>query len=179
MSLRSRSAASALVCLLAAAGCHRTRVTAAPPPPPAVHVAMISVPPPMHRTEPQPEIPLADVSNIEPQLPRRPVARYRPPPASQSQMAALKPPVPVDLGQLTAGGEADNGTLRQETEALLRGQQRRLAALPRKLANTHIQQVQQARLFLRQADEAWKKLDVEGARTLATKAKVLLDEIQT
>ncbi len=167
-----------LCSLLLIAGCHKRRIAAAPPPPP-IPVAMVSVPPPTHPSEPEPSIPLAFLENIEPQLPRRSTPRYRPPAATAAQIAALTPPlpVPVDLGQLTAGGESANSTLRQQTEDLLRNQQRRLAALAPSLASSHAQQVQQARLFLRQADEAWKKLDVEGARTLATKAKVLLDEL--
>ena len=41
----------------------------------------------------------------------------------------------------------------------------------------HAREIDQARLFLKQATEAWNKQDIEGARTLATKAKLLLDEI--
>ena len=122
--------------------------------------------------EPMPSIPLEESASLALQLPRRPLPRFRP----RAQLAALnRSPVSVDLGQLTAGGEA--GDLRQQTETLLREQQKRLAELPRVAADAHSQQVQQARLFLRQADDAWRKLDFEGARTLATKAKVLLDEI--
>jgi hypothetical protein len=83
----------------------------------------------------------------------------------------------VELGQLTAGGEANNAALRQGAEDLLRAQQKRLIALPSAVAVAHSEQTERARLFLRDADEAWKKLDIEGTRTLATKAKVLLDEI--
>ncbi|MGI4853584.1 MAG: hypothetical protein ACRYF4_05995 [Janthinobacterium lividum] len=97
---------------------------------------------------------------------------------TRSQLAALKPAqAPVALGRLTTGGEAGVGSQRQQTEDLLRGQQRRLANLPGDLLAGHAEQVQQAKLFLRQAEEAWQNSDIEGARTLATKAKVLLDEL--
>ena len=58
-----------------------------------------------------------------------------------------------------------------------RRRERRLAAVPPAVAVLHSHQMEQARLFLRQAEEAWKKLDVEGTRTLATKARLLLDEV--
>ncbi len=166
--------------LLPLAGCHRRVKVAVLPPPPPVPVEMITVPPISHPLEPEPEIPLAEVPAITPQLPRVPRPRYRPPPATPAQTAAIAPPPPappVDLGQLTTGGESDNSALRQQTEDLIRGQERRLAIMPAATAALHSQQVEQARLFLRQAEEAWKKLDLEGARTLATKAKLLLDEI--
>ncbi|MGI4757073.1 MAG: hypothetical protein ACRYGF_09520 [Janthinobacterium lividum] len=138
------------------------------------------MPPATHPTEPLATIPVEEVPNIDPQLPRRYVPRFRPLPATAAQLAALAPPPPppVSLGQLTTGGEADNGTLRRNVENLLRSQQRRLARLAKSAAVSHHQQVEQAALFLRQADTAWKKLDMEGTRTLATKAKLLLDEVE-
>ncbi len=164
------------LCLLLA-GCHRKVAVAPPPAPP--HVAMISVPPPSHPSEPEPEIPLAEPETIDAQLPRRIGPRFRPLPATPAQLAGLNPPppAPVDLGQLTAGGDSDTSANRQQTMDLIQAQQKRLAAIPRNTAARHGQQVQQARLFLRQADDAWNKADLEGARTLATKAKLLLDEI--
>lgn len=112
-------------------------------------------------------------------MPRKPLRRFRPLRATKSQLAALTPPSsPVELGQLTTGGEAGNASLRQQTENLLRNQQKRLAALPGNLVTRDSPQVQQVKLFLRQADDAWKALDLEGTRTLATKARVLLDELQ-
>lgn len=165
-------------CCLLIAGCHRRSVVIAPPAPPPP--AMVSVPPPTHRTEPLPGIPLEEIANPELQISRRSLPRFRPLHATKAQLAGLKPlPAPIDLGQLTVGGETANTTLRQQTEDLLRSQQRRLATLPRSIVGLHTHQVQQAKLFLKQADEAWAKQDVEGTRTLSTKAKVLLDELLT
>ena len=166
-----RFAALSVVLLLS--GCHaKVRVAAAPPLPPPV---MISVPPPTHPTEPEAEMPLEEADALPDLLPRRPVYRFRPSPVPQVTLAPPPPP-PQELGQLTTG---DAAPLRQQTEELLRSQQRRLSAISPAVAALHSQQIEQARLFLKQADDAWQKADVDGARTLATKAKVLLDEVLT
>ncbi len=176
---RLRSAAWLLFCVLPLAGCHRKTIVAAPPSLPAVGPEVVSVPPPTHPTEPEPEPAVVEeppVPTPVPVPPRRP-ARRRPTPAPPATTATASAPPPVELGQLTTGGEANNAALRQGAEDLLRAQQRRLIALPPAVAAAHSEQTERARLFLRDADEAWKKLDIEGTRTLATKAKVLLDEI--
>ncbi len=162
----------AVACL---SGCHKHVKIAALPPPPAPP-EMISVPPPTHRSDPTPSVPLAKVEPITPRLPRRSRPKYKPAPAPPPPTVAMAQPEPIALGQLTTGGETDNGTLRQQTEDLLRAQQKRLNAIPAAVVALHTQQIEQARVFLREADEAWKKLDIEGTHTLATKAKVLLDE---
>jgi hypothetical protein len=83
----------------------------------------------------------------------------------------------MDLGNLTTGGESTNAALRQETDDLLKTQTRRLSSIPSATVVLHTQQIEQARLFLKQASDAWNQQDIEGARTLATKAKVLMDEV--
>jgi hypothetical protein len=168
----------AILLMLPLAGC-RTKVVkaaVAPAPPP---IDTVSVPPPSHPTEPLPPEPVVEVTLTPAPVippPRIPPPRRRPTPPPPQQTAAAAPP-PIDLGQLTAGNEAGNTTFRQQTEDLMKAQNRRLITIPSAVSVLHAQQVEQARLFLRQADEAWKKLDIEGAHTLATKAKVLLDEI--
>ena len=122
-------------------------------------------------------MPLEEAAALTELLPRHPVFRFRPWPVQQVVLAPAPPPLPqLDLGQLSAG---DPAPLRQQTEDLLRSQQRRLNAISPAIAALHSQQIEQARLFLKQADDAWQKSDVDGAHTLATKAKVLLDEVLT
>ena len=170
----SRQARAVILCAAAVlSGCHKkVRAAAAPPPPPPV---MIGVPPLTHPTEPEIEIALEEAPALTELLPRQPVYRFRPSPMQQITIAKLPPP-PLDLGNLTTGEAAP---LRQQTEDLLRAQERRLSVVSPAIEALHSHQIQQARTFLRQAEEAWRKLDVEGARTLATKAKVLLDEVLT
>ncbi|WP_157178277.1 hypothetical protein [Terriglobus roseus] len=162
------------------AGCHRNPkiVAAATPPPPPVE--MISVPPPSHPTEPLPEEPV--IASPELPLVVPPVRRPQPPrrrstPAAPPTQTAVAAPPPMDLGNLTTGGESTNTALLQETDDLLKTQTRRLAGISTATIALHTQQVEQARLFLKQASDAWTKQDIEGARTLATKAKVILDEV--
>ena len=179
---RLRTATWLLFVALPLAGCHKAKVVAAAAPPPLPMPEVVSVPPPTHPTEPEPVPEVAvetpSVPTPPPPTPRRPPRRRpTPPPTTTTTTAIATPPPAVDLGQLTTGGEANNAALRQSTEDLLHAQQRRLIAIPSANVASHSQQVEQARLFLRQADDAWKKLDIEGTRTLATKAKVLLDEI--
>ena len=173
MSLLRAAGFAALCAALILAGCHKKiLVVAAPALPPPV---MISVPPPTHVSEPEAEMPLEEAPALTELLPRQRVFRYRPSPVQQVTLAPAPPP-PLELGQLTTG---DTAPLRQQTEDLLRSQQRRLSAISTAVAALHSQQIEEARLFLKQADDAWQKSDVDGARTLATKAKVLLDEILT
>lgn len=176
MTQRKIASGTTALALLLLSGCHhRARVVA---PPVVPHVATISVPPPTHRAEPFARMEYEAVPPLTLLLPRRPLPRFRPRPTTAKQLSLLLPAParPVALGQLTTGGEADSG-LRQGTEVLLRSQHQRLNSLPRSSATLHSAEVDQIRLFLQQADDAWQKLDVEGARTLATKAKVLLDEL--
>lgn len=91
----------------------------------------------------------------------------------------MAPPAAIaDLGELTTGGESNNEQMRRQTDDLLKSQNRRLSTLSPSIASSHSKQVEQARLYLKQAGDAWNKQDIEGARTLGTKAKVILDEIR-
>ena len=172
MTLR-RIGTSSLCAAFILTGCHKkVLVVAAPPLPPPV---MISVPPPTHPAEPELEIPLEEAPALTELLPRRTVFRYRPSRLQQVTIARAPAP-PIKLGQLTTG---DTAPLRQQTEDLLREQQRRLSGISSAIVAQHSRQIEQARLFLRQAHDAWQKSDVDGALTLATKAKVLLDEVLT
>jgi hypothetical protein len=86
-------------------------------------------------------------------------------------------PPPIALGELTTGGETNSSSFRQGTEDLLKAQGQRLLAIPPARVASNSRIIEQARLFLRQANDAWGKQDVEGAHTLAVKARVLLDEM--
>ena len=162
-------AAMCAVAMLSGCRPKKVLVAAAPPLPPP---EMISVPPPTHPSEPDLEMPLEEAPALTALLPRHPVFRYRPSPLLQITITPAPAP-PIELGQLTTGDTAP----RQQTEELLRSQQRRLGAIPPAVAALHSRQIEQARLFSKQADDAWQKSDVDGAGTLATKAKVLLDEV--
>ena len=68
--------------------------------------------------------------------------------------------------------------MRIETEQAVAAQKQRLDKLPAPVVATHGTEVEQVRRFLRSAEDAWNTGDVEGAHTLAAKAKVMLDDLQ-
>ncbi len=55
--------------------------------------------------------------------------------------------------------------------------EKRLNGLPAQLSDEQKAQISKVKNFQRQAQEALNSGDVEGAKTLATKAKLLLDDL--
>jgi hypothetical protein len=184
--LRASFVLAAVACL-AATGCSRKiRVPALPPAPPPV-IATVTIPPPTHHTEelPQQEV-SAPVATAPPTIQKPRPKRPKKPSQRTTETASATTPVlpgsaatsadPSPIGELTTGGEA--GTQgRQEAESLLNTVQKRLDQLSDEMKKDHQDQVERVRLFVKRAQEAWKSGDLEGTRTLATKANVLLDDI--
>jgi hypothetical protein len=83
---------------------------------------------------------------------------------------------PTPIGQLTAGPTQDTSGSRQQAVTLIDSTQRGVASL-RNLNGDQNKTVVQIRSFLEQAVRALHNNDVDGAHTLATKAKTLLDEL--
>jgi outer membrane biosynthesis protein TonB len=84
---------------------------------------------------------------------------------------------PSPIGNLSAGDTAGSSQLRQETTDLISSSERRLRTVPHSLSSDQQTTVAQVRKFLDQAQQAVKSQDLEAAHTLATKAKLLLDEL--
>ncbi len=82
------------------------------------------------------------------------------------------------IGALTPGGADQTPQARQDAQELLMSTDRRLNALPAQTQQTQKAQVSQIRNFLRQGLDALKAGDAEGAKTLALKAKLLLDDLE-
>jgi hypothetical protein len=80
------------------------------------------------------------------------------------------------IGDLTAGGAA-NPQAQHEAASLIHTIQLRLNGLSPQVARRQRSQVNRVRNFWKQAQEAMNSGDVEGATTLATKAKLLLDDL--
>ena len=55
---------------------------------------------------------------------------------------------------------------------------RRIAALTAKTADAEKRQIRQVRHFLDQAQQALRTGDTEGAKNLATKARLLMDDLE-
>lgn len=93
------------------------------------------------------------------------------------QMASAPSPEETAIGALTAGGEASPQT-KQEAADLIASIEKRLNALPAAKAEEQKAQVSKVKNFLKDAQDALKSGDAEGAKTLATKAKLLLDDLE-
>jgi ribosomal protein S20 len=108
---------------------------------------------------------------------KRPVPKTAP--AQEPVQIAAAPPSPEDtaIGALTAGGEANPQT-KQEAADLITASEKRLNALPAQKAEEEKAQVSKVKNFLKDAQEALNTGDAEGAKTLATKAKLLLDDLE-
>jgi hypothetical protein len=114
--------------------------------------------------------------------------KTKPKPADQAQTAQAAPPVtppanvePVagasPIGQITTGDSATGERDKHETSDLIAETQQGLAAIKRPLSEDEKVTATQIRTFLNQAEQALQNGDTDGARTLATKAKLLLDEL--
>lgn len=187
IALKAYLACGLTLCL---SGC-RHRPQLAPLPPVLSPVDLVEVPPmenPPMIDNPQvklPPVPSASAA-MNPRRRRRSsppkatAATVTPPvttPAA-TQPAAADPPAEVaTIGALTAGGEA-NPQSKQEAADLIVSIEKRLNGMPTKMAEDQKAQTSKVRNFLRDAQDALKSGDAEGAKTLATKAKLLLDDME-
>ena len=123
-----------------------------------------------------PDQPLAADADID-QEPVPPAKHRRPKPVQQTANAPAEPAEPPGvsaIGQLSSGETAD---LHQETLETIVSTQRGLNGLGRTLNGQEQKTAAQIKEYLKQAREALFSGDVEGAHTLAAKAKVLLSEL--
>ena len=124
-----------------------------------------------------PEVPLTLSDDVEPEDIPPPKHRkaYKPP-----QQADNTPPVPDEPPGVSAIGNLSSGehsNLRSETEDSIAATERELNAINRGLSDQDRKTVGQIRVYIRQAREALGSGDVDGAYTLAAKAKAVLTEL--
>jgi hypothetical protein len=81
------------------------------------------------------------------------------------------------IGQLTTGDSASGERTKHETADLIGATQQGLSAIKRSLSNDEKATAGQIHNYLKQAEQALENGDADGAHLLATKAKVLLDEL--
>lgn len=101
-------------------------------------------------------------------------------PAGTTPTAATPPahdPAATPFGQLTTGDDATGAQTNHNAAALIRQTQDGLEKITRKLTADEQVTAAQIRTFLKQAKQALDIGDSDGAETLATKAKLLLDEL--
>jgi hypothetical protein len=108
------------------------------------------------------------------------VATVTPPEGQNVKVTAPTPSgdttQPTSIGILTAGPTPDNTGSRQQAADLIDSTSRGVNSL-HNLKGDQNKTVAQIRSFLDQAQRALHNGDVDGANTLATKAKTLLDEL--
>ena len=172
----------ACVLTLSLTGCwfHKNPKPTAPQVAPKVEPAAPALPPPTQQPPPEVLIPTKPpVSETE-----LPVQNAKQPPkkkpatspttASETQQAAEAPPTVSAIGQLSSG---DPGGARYQTEASINDIERGLNGINRQLSEQEQATASHIREFVKQAREALKSGDVDGATTLMQKAKVLLQEL--
>ncbi len=99
-------------------------------------------------------------------------AQATPPPQLQAAAASNSP-----IGQLTIGDSASGERTKHETADLISTTQQGLSSIKRTLSNDEKATAGQIHNYLKQAQQALDNGDADGAHLLATRAKVLLDEL--
>jgi hypothetical protein len=164
-------------------GC-RHKPQLAPLPPVLTPVELVYIPEPdnlpMVET-PQIKLPPVPVAtNAKPKRERKkPAPKVVPAPEPVQVASVPPPPTPEEtaIGALTAGGEANPQT-KQEAVDLIASSDKRLNALSPQKVEEQKAQISKVKNFLKDAQDALKTGDAEGAKTLATKAKLLLDDLE-
>jgi len=108
------------------------------------------------------------------QEPPKPPVKHRKPAANSTQQASSESPEVSAIGQLSSG---DPSELQQRTINSIAATERGLSSITRQLSDQEQKTAAQIREFLKEAKAALASGDVDGAHTLAAKARVLLGEL--
>jgi hypothetical protein len=136
--------------------------------------APADLPPPVITVPGQPAPAATTTAPPPPQeTPKPPVHHHKPANAPPQQASNGNPGVSA-IGELSSGGAADS---RLQTQDLIASTERGLNAITRPLSSSDQKTADHIRDFLKQAKAALASGDVDGANTLAAKAKVLLGEL--
>lgn len=150
-------------------------------PPPATDPKL----PPMESGDKPPNLTDAkpvEAAEVKPK--KKPKRQQTPPTSTTSPTVATTPPAtetpttpPATLGALAPGGGNANPKQQQEVMAKIGAVEKRINDLPSATADREQKQIAKVRQFLKEASDAWKSGDVEGAEILATKADLLMDDL--
>jgi hypothetical protein len=142
-------------------------------PPPKPEPSPTDLPPPVVTVPSQ--TPAPDATAQQPLAPKPPVRHKKPtPPAAPAPELSAGSPGVSAIGQLSAGDPSDQ---RQQTVNSIAATERGLSAITRPLSDQEKKTAAQITEYLKQAREALNSGDVDGAHTLAAKARVLLGEL--
>jgi hypothetical protein len=93
------------------------------------------------------------------------------------QQAATPGGAASPIGQVTIGDSAMGERTKKETADLINGTEQGLDGIKRSLSTDEKSTAAQIRNYLKQAQQALDNGDTDGAHNLATRAKLLLDEL--
>ncbi|MGH9607206.1 MAG: hypothetical protein ACRD3N_16080 [Terracidiphilus sp.] len=147
---------------------------AEPAPAPTPPSATANLPPPVI-TIPTEPAPSKTAGNNPTPPPLKPQVRHRKPASSDTNEETANGASGVSaVGQLSSGDPPD---LRRQTEDSIAATERGLSGINRQLNDQDQHTVEHIREFLKQAKHALVMGDIDGASTLAAKARVLLAEV--
>lgn len=178
MRLFARKAAWLLLLLLSGCIHKKVQVAQIPPLAPAIEEA-----PPAIHLPPSSDLPPPEVANTveepqpvvtQPPPPPKKVPKHKKPANTNTQQASNEIPAVSAIGQLSSGDPSD---VRQQTDKSIADTERQLNGMNRQLSDQESKTAAQIREFLKEARAALTSGDVDGAHTLAMKAKVLLNEL--
>jgi len=93
------------------------------------------------------------------------------------QMAGGAEPAALAIGDLTSGSETMPQS-QQQARDLIASILKRIGALPAKTINGQKKELRDVHRFVEQAQQALTSGDSDGAINLATKARVLMDDLE-
>jgi hypothetical protein len=176
-----------MICVLLSGCLHQQK---AAPLPLQAKTPNIYVPPPEQESLPpmQPTVPPANVTDAKPVVaeetkPKKKAKKAAAPvPAPAMEATAPQPAVetpPPDSATLGALGSGEGASPKQQQDvaAKISTVEKRLTDLPAPLQDHEQKQIAKVRLFNKEASDALKSGDTDGARILATKAELLLDDL--
>ncbi|GAC1356814.1 MAG: hypothetical protein NVSMB3_03240 [Acidobacteriaceae bacterium] len=187
---RLRAALAAGMFALALIGCASHRRVQPFVLPPFTPVELAQAPamaePPMIEAdddgEDLPPVPVAEGA-AEPRRQRRravkaPTLTPPPEPPPEQVAEAITPAESASvIGEFTPGGDQDPKTQKEATD-LIAANEKRLNGLSAEVVRGQTTLVNSVRNFQKQAQQALKAGDAAGAKTLATKGKLLLDDLE-
>ena len=165
---------------LALSGC-RHRAMLPPLPPVLAPVELVDVPEPnLPLIAPAqvdvPPTPIAAAAARPHRPPRRPVVKAVVTPSASTEADAEAADAAV-IGALSTGGDSSPRSQREAAE-MIASNEKRLSGLGAMNSEEQKAQISKVKNFQKQAQDALNSGDIEGAKTLATKAKLLLDDIE-
>jgi hypothetical protein len=176
MKLSAMSAAWLLSLLLTGCFHHKTQVAQNQPTAPPIEDTSASKPEPANLPPPVvtiPEQPQQQQITPPPEPVKKPAHRKKPA-NPNPQVASSGQPAVSAIGVLGAG---DPTNMRQQTDSMIEQTEKSLNGMSRQLNAQEQKTAAQIREYIKQARDALTTGDVDGAHNLATKAKVLLDEL--